>query len=257
MLRYAYMTAARTRLISKKRRYELGLVARPHYAYGLLRAAQEARQLGYSSITAIEFGVAGGNGLVTMEEYAEDIGRSEGVKIRVVGFDSGSGLPAPTDYRDAPYLWAHGDFSMDEARLRSRLTRAELVLGDVRDTASDFVSTLDAETPIGFVAFDLDFWSSTLNAFDVFRGDSSACLPRVWCYFDDIVGMPDDIGVPLSISNFNSETHGRKIRHPYMLRDNIPFRPSWAGQMFQAYFFDHERFNDMLASPSDRELPLD
>jgi hypothetical protein len=256
MTRYAFMAAAKARLISNHRKYDLGLVARPHYAYGILGSAAEAKKLGYSGMTILEFGVAGGNGLLTMEEYAKEAERRTGIEISIVGFDSGEGLPAPVDYRDVPFLWDTGDFAMDQGALRSRLTRSELVLGDVRETTAAFVAELNSERPIGFVSFDLDFWSSTVAAFDVFRGRPEACLPRVWCYFDDIVALVEDLGELLAIREFNEEPHGRRIRHPWMLRGNVPFQPWWADQMFQAHLFDHPRYSLMQAEQKDRELPL-
>src|SRR5215207_985617 len=47
---------------------------RPHYGYGLLKAAELARRLGYARISAIEFGVAGGNGLLSLERHAARVG---------------------------------------------------------------------------------------------------------------------------------------------------------------------------------------
>ena len=256
LTRYAWRTAAKARIISPPNSLELGLVERPHYAYGLIRAASQAKTLGFSEFTAIEFGVAGGNGLIAMEEYAQLVSQEFGIKINIVGFDSGQGLPKPTDYRDLPYLWAEGDFVMDEALLRARLHFAELILGDVKDTVNDWVNTRDARSPIGFVSFDLDLWSSTVSALNIFRGDPSLCLPRVWCYFDDIVGTIEDIGELLAIREFNEERNDRKLRKPYMLRANIPFQPTWADQMFQAHFFQHELYNELISHFSDRELPL-
>jgi len=52
----------------------------------------------------VEFGVAGGNGLVAMEDHAKAIERETAVRIRAVGFFSGGGLPAPQTYKDAPFL---------------------------------------------------------------------------------------------------------------------------------------------------------
>lgn len=254
--RYAFGALARIGLIGKRRRYELGLVDRPHYAYGLMRAAEEARALGYPAITAVEFGVAGGNGLVALEGHADYVTSETGVRIDVVGFDTGSGLPPSGDFRDAPYLWAHGDFAMDEAALRARLRRAALVLGDVRETVRPFVDRLDRQAPVGFVAFDLDLWSSTVSALDLFRGDVTACLPRVWCYFDDIVAMIDQVGELLAIREFNEERPERQLGQPYRLRSNVPFQPLWADQMFQAHFFEHPKYSALLAPPSERELPL-
>lgn len=256
LTRYAGMAFANLGLIPKRKRYELGLVQRPHYAFGIRSAAFEAKKLGYDGITAVEFGVAGGNGLLAMEAHAATLETEVGIRINVVGFDSGSGLPAPQDYRDAPFLWSGGDFAMDQMKLRSRLTRAQLVLGDVADTVVDFTQSVDEKEPVGFVSFDLDYWSSTVSALNIFRQRADACLPRVWCYFDDIVAMIPDIGELLAIDQFNEEWSERKIRHPYALRTNIPFRPVWANQMFQAHFFDHPRYATLLAETKDRHLPL-
>ena len=256
LMRATFMAAGKAHLISPARRYELGLVDRPHYAFGMRNAAVEASALGFASITSVEFGVAGGNGLLAMETHAAAVERLTGVHVRVVGFDSGSGLTESADYRDLPHLWAPGDFAMDEAALRSRLGRAELVLGDVRETAARFVAELDPSSPIGFASFDLDLWSSTVGAFDIFRGPAVACLPRTWCYFDDIVATIEDVGELLAISDFNGERDDRRIRHPWMLRANVPFQPPWADQMFQAHLFDHPAYTQLIAPKSTRELPL-
>ena len=256
LLRQTYRAAGKARLITKKRQFELGLVERPHYAFGLRSAALEAQQLGFSSITAIEFGVAGGNGLLALEDYAQSVEKYYGISVNLVGFDTGIGLPPPADYRDVPFLWSGGDFAMDEQALRSRLSRSELVLGNVNETVKPFLEKLNTESPIGFVSFDLDFWSSTVKAFDVFRGNANTCLPRVWCYFDDIVGLVPDVGELLAIDEFNLEAHGRRIRHPYLFRLSVPFKSKWAGQMFQAHLFDSDLYNKILLDPAQRVLPL-
>lgn len=256
LTRAAFMASGQAHLLSHARRYELGLIKRPHYAFGIRNAAMEAHALGFESITAVEFGVAGGNGLLAMETIAADVTKMTGVQVRVVGFDSGSGLTDSSDYRDLPHLWAPGDFAMDERALRSRLRGAELILGDVHDTASAFVAAQDSRSPIGFAAFDLDLWSSTVGALDIFRGPAKACLPRVWCYFDDIVATVEDVGELLAIREYNEENPLRRIRHPWMLRANVPFQPAWADQMFQAHLFDHPDGSRLTAPQSSRELPL-
>jgi len=48
-------------------RLEIDAVPRPYYAYGMLKAAEQAKRLGINRISAIEFGVAAGHGLVVME----------------------------------------------------------------------------------------------------------------------------------------------------------------------------------------------
>jgi hypothetical protein len=254
--RYALMGLARTRLLSQRLVYEWALVDRPHYAYGLLQAAREASALGHSEMTAIEFGVAGGNGLVALEEYARDIGIQEGLTIHVVGFDTGVGLPAPHDYRDLPFLWASGDFDMDVDALRRRLTTAQLKLGAISETLPEFLGPLPAGRPIGFISIDVDLWSSTVDCLKVFEADASNLLPRVWCYFDDIVSTIPDIGELLAIHEFNQRHEQTKIRQPFNLQGNVPLQPEWANQMWQAHRFDHPDYTRLLAKHSDRELPL-
>ncbi len=255
-LRYALRLAGKSRLIPESKQLELALVDRPQYAYGLRRAAIEARGLGYKSVTAIEFGVAGGNGLLALEDYARLISSEISIDVKVVGFDTGQGLPAPVDYRDLPNLWAAGDFDMDVSQLKSRLRIAELQLGLIADTVPAFLESHSFDSPIGFVSFDLDLWSSTIQAFEVFRSNADHCLPRTWCYFDDIVETVEDVGELLAINQFNEERHGRRIRNPYMLRANVPLQPTWADQFFQAHLFDHPSYTRFLTVAEERTLPL-
>lgn len=256
-------TVAVSGILPLKQQYRLGgVVHRPAYAYGLLTAATEAKALGYEGITAIEFGVAGGNGLLALREHANSVTKLTGAAIAVVGFDTSTGLPAPVDYRDRTHEWAAGDYPMDEARLRDRLAGAELVIGDVRDTVSKFVderSDALSVAPIGFVSFDLDYWSSTVAAFDLFRGDrcTTVCVPRVMCYFDDIPGTIEDVGELRAIGDFNQEPHGRRIRAQYGLRSYVPFQPPWAEQMFQCHLFDHPGYGRQPASFGTARLDLE
>ena len=254
--RYALMGLARARLLPRPMVYEWALVPRPHYAFGLLQAAREAQRLGHSGITAIEFGVAGGNGLLEMEAYANDLSAGLGMKIRVVGFDSGVGLPAPRDYRDLPHLWAPGDFDMDRGQLEERLTSAQLIIGQISETLPEFLDSVDKSAPVGFVAIDVDLWSSTRDCLRVFDGTTDKSLPRVWCYFDDIVNTIPDVGELLAIHEFNEEHGQTKIRQPFNLRANIPLQPSWAEQMWQVHNFEHPDYARLIAGRTDRDLPL-
>lgn len=52
-----------------------------------------------SKISAIEFGVDGGNGLLAMENIAQEVEKEVPVEFEIYGFDTGSGLPEPIDYR--------------------------------------------------------------------------------------------------------------------------------------------------------------
>src|SRR5437588_5794068 len=164
-----------------------GTSAYPQYLWGTMCAAGLASALEQDGITVIEFGVAGGNGLLELERVAAWVERRSGVRIDVVGFDTGTGLPQPRDYRDVPNLWSEGYYPMDPAALRGRLEKARLELGAVADTVPAFLARRPA--PIGFVSFDLDLYSSTTEALRIFDAEPALLLPRVVCYFDDIIGF--------------------------------------------------------------------
>ncbi len=87
----------------------------------------------YKSYTAIEFGVANGAGLMNMAEIAGRVTKATGVDIKLVGFDSGSGMPPPLDYRDHPDIYRQGDFPMqDYEQLRCKLpANSQLIIGDI------------------------------------------------------------------------------------------------------------------------------
>ena len=89
-----------------------GLVPRVNYAYGILRAADLARFMGKTRATVCEFGVATGNGLLNMIKLAELVRAETGVEIRVIGLDTGEGLPSVDGYKDHPEIWSVSDFKM-------------------------------------------------------------------------------------------------------------------------------------------------
>jgi len=238
-------------------RVELGLVERIDYSRCLWQGAIRARQMGLERISALEFGVAGGNGLVALEEIAEEITKELDVSIDIYGFDSGLGLPSPKDHRDMPYQWAEGFFRMDRTRLESRLTCARLVLGDVAETASTFIGTVQP-APIGAVLFDLDYHSSTAAALAIFDGPSEAFLPRIPCYFDDIYVSSQYMGVLLAIEEFNVAHPERKLVSAYGAAapvttgfGSLVARPS---RVFEYHDFGHPRYAERLVN--DDQLPL-
>lgn len=219
--------------------------ARPNYAWGVLSGADLAVALGLTRISVIEFGVAGGNGLVALEDVAAAVERLyPSLTIDVVGFDAGPfGLPAAIDHRDMPHLWQRGYYPMEAERLRKRLKRARLVIGDVKETLPVWLAS--SPSPAAFIAFDLDLYSSTATAFAVLESD--ALLPRITCYFDDIVGYSygDHSGERLAIGEFNDTHAMRKISQLYGLQHFIDIRdaPSpWLDQMFMAHIFDHRQY---------------
>lgn len=232
-----------------------GANTRPQYLWPLIHATHVARALGVPCIAALEFGVAGGNGLLAMERAAAVATELSGTKVEVYGFDTGSGMPAPVDPRDAPFLIAPAYFDMDEAALRARLTTAELVLGPVAETALAWAEGPHA--PVGFVAFDLDYYSSTVAAFQVFEGGDEQMLPRVPCYFDDTFGYgwTEFMGVHAAITEFNESHNRHKIGKIQGLRFELPaheFQEQWHEKMYVFHSFGHARYAEFEGKIDER-----
>jgi hypothetical protein len=213
--------------ISAKTRALWELSKRPAYLLGVHAAAKQALKQKVPEISVIEFGVAGGDGLVTLQSEAEAVERETGIRIKVYGFDAGpQGLPTFIgDYRDHPDAWQPGDFAMDESALRSRLTnRTTLILGNVRDTIPRFFKDFQPP-PVGFVSFDLDLYSSTRAAFQIFCVPDKRMLWHVPLYFDDIEFLFNHkfAGELLAIEEFNGESSQVKIDRWYGVRIGRPF----------------------------------
>lgn len=215
------------------------------YAWGVLQGASLAKVLGLRRMSVFEFGVAGGSGLVSLERIAELVERKTAVGIDVYGFDTGKGLPKPKDHRDVPYMWEEGDFSMDEAALRSRLKRAQLKLGLIERTVPEFLRTDFA--PVAFVSIDVDLYSAAKQALTLLDADQTKLLPRVFCYFDDIMGYGynDFTGERLAIHEFNAEHTMQKLSPIYGLKWFVPREFSndrWIEMLQIAHLFDHPSY---------------
>lgn len=228
------------------------------YAWGAMQGARLARTLGVDRVSVVELGVAGGRSLISLEKIAERLEGVFGIKIDVYGFDTGTGLPKPQDYRDMPNLWSTGFFTMDEAKLRARLSRAELVLGPVKETMPRFMASNPA--PVAFVSFDMDYYSSTIEALELFGRDQRLLLPRVHCYFDDVLGYSfgDHVGERLAIAEFNASHATRKISPIHGLRHFMP--PAYSHWLWERYFmlhaFDHSLYGQFDGSTSPTSCGL-
>jgi hypothetical protein len=231
----------------------------PAYAYGTYQAAHQARALGLSGITVIELGVAGGIGLMALEAHARAMETRFGIEVDVIGFDLGSGMPEPRDYRDLPYVWKPGYFTMDGELLRSRLQRAELVLGDVADTVPHLLARPNLR-PIGFVSFDLDYYSSTVAALSLLAADTSSVLPRVFCHFDDVVGDDWELhseyaGELLAIAEFNAAHSDRKLARIYGLEYKRMIQAEWNAKQFVLHCFRHPLYAKHIGRTDWQVLP--
>jgi len=232
-------------------------VTKTAYAWGVLCGVDLAKTLGIDKVSIIEFGVAGGDGLVCLEHIASRIEMMYNVKLDIYGFDTGTGLPKPKDHRDLPHMWGAGHFPMDVEKLQERLKKAKLILGDVKDTVSDFIKSKPA--PIAFIAFDLDLYSSTMQAFKLLEADQKLFLPRVPCYFDDITGYSysDFTGERLAISDFNKSHESRKISKIYCLRYYIQeYTALWTEKMYLAHIFNHDLYGKNDGMVQVNKMPL-
>ncbi len=231
-------------------RLSLQALERPHYAFGVKQAVYLAKKLKHPRVSVIELGVARGEGLLVLERYAAQIGKQEGIEVDVYGFDLGSGLPPAIDYRDLAYVWRRGAYKMDVDGLQKRLTSAKLLIGDVQDTVAEFVQTDHA--PIGFISFDLDYYSSTVAALPLLQAKEEALLPRVLCYFDDVVSDGhqlhcDSVGELLAIREFNEGANGKYALaqmgniNSYILSPDI-----WMQQIWVYHRFGHFQYNEYI-----------
>jgi hypothetical protein len=209
---------------------------RPQYLAGIVYAAMQAKRERKRSISAIEFGVADGHGLVVMQSHAAAVERETGIRVLVYGFDNGDGLPEGTnDHRDHPDIWQAGDYRMNIPALRGRLTeRSKLVLGDVRTT----VLSERFDAPIGFMSMDLDLYSSTVHALGILTRSEVPRLNRVAMYFDDLSDHYNHqwAGELLALNEFNARTVDVKIDRWRGIQFNRPFHEApWIQGMYIAH----------------------
>ncbi len=238
-------------------RLRMGTIDRPYYGYCLYNAAVLATKLKYKRISVLEFGVAGGEGLLNLEYHAQEISKLFAIDIDIYGFDTGEGLPDPVDYRDLPYHWKKGFFKMDVPKLQSRLKKAKLVLGDIKGTSKDFFEKYNP-APIGAILYDFDFYSSTVDALNMLGAGERYYLPRVFCYFDDTMGNEvalynDYTGQRLAINEFNLAHKEVKLGIPYYLFGR-KFIENWYYQVWICHFFKHSRYNEFV-STQNQQLP--
>lgn len=235
-----------------------GAVPRSYYGYIVYNGALLAKKLGHKRISVVEFGVAGGNGLLNFEYHAREVKKLLDIEIDVYGFDTGEGLPEPEDYRDLPYHWKPGFFRMDVPALEKKLDFAKLVFGNINETARNFFEKYDP-APIAAVSHDFDYYSSTVAALKLFDADEKYFLPRVFCYFDDIIGynlVPynDYTGELLAIHEFNRDRETKKIcpAH-YLLAQKI--QHLWHHQIYVYNDFAHRDYNKFVTD-ENQQLPL-
>ena len=227
----------------------MGAVERPHYGHCIYEAAKLATRLKCPEFSVIEFGCGGGNGLLNAEMHIAEVEKLFPVNVQLYGFDNATGLPPNEDYRDFPHYFRPGQFRMDVDALRKKLTRAKLVLGDIEQTRKTFFRDF-TPAPTGAIFHDLDFYSSTRQALQLFDAESQFFLPRVFMYFDDINGnntwLPSEFtGELLAVNEFNDRHSLKKI----VLNRAMPqhyWDQSWSSQIYIYHDFHHPDYNTFV-----------
>lgn len=226
-----------------RRKIDFDLITPRSSAFGILRAADLAKELGVRKIYAIEFGVAAGAGLLGMARIARSVSEVTGVDVEVVGFDTGEGLPPARDYRDHPEYYQTGDFPpIDKEKLVSSLpSNAKIMYGNITDTVKDFPK-LAGYGVIGFIHLDVDYYWSSMECLKLLEHEPELCLPVMPLYLDDVGHESHNpwCGELLAVNEFNAAHRWRKIAPYTGLRNNrIMKHAFWIDQMYALHVLDH------------------
>jgi hypothetical protein len=225
--------------VSVRSRERWDVAPRPNYLTGVLAAADQALDEGQQEISVFEFGVAAGNGLIALENVSSDVSAETGIKIAVYGFDAGTGMPELIgDYRDYPDHWQAGDYPMNEELLRTRLKPATtLIVGNVAETIPANIDQI--KEPIGFVAVDVDIYSSARDTlFKLFARPGRKMLRRTMMYFDDVdLRITHKFaGELLAIDEFNASNPFVRIDRWRGIDKQRPFpEAAWLRRMYIAH----------------------
>jgi hypothetical protein len=220
---------------------------RPHYGYLVMKSFEEAERLGLSRFSILEFGCAGGSGLIDLEYHVSRFEKYYNIQADIYGFDAGDGLPPSEDYRDVLYLWQEGDYKMDKFKLLKILRRSEVIIGDINVTLPSFLERENL-SPIALVFQDMDYYSSTFNSLIHLKNSrEEIVLPRVRMYFDDTLYTGKSIGELLAISDFNVLSENSKIERVELEAEFLSaywHRWIYLGKKFYfLHFYTHSKYN--------------
>ena len=223
---------------------------RPHYETILYETVKTAKKLGEREISIIELGVAGGNGIKSLYNYKKKIEKISNIKISIIGFDTGSGLPEVKKKEDLPFFWKSGDYTNENVNdLEKNYKDVKIYSGDISETIDVFVS--ETKSKIGCIFFDLDLYSSTKSFLDKIHilSEKNLLLPRTLCYFDDLFiadyGLDDTNGEPLAIVNFNKKSEDLKLGKAFDNVSDFKF-PLAKNQIFTLHDYNNLNYNNYI-----------
>ena len=156
---------------------------------------------------------------VNMIDLAPMIEKETGIDLRIVGFDTGQGLPSVQGYKDHPELWRAGDFATEdrEALMRKLGGRAEIIWGDIADTIGPFTDSINSAAPLGFISVDLDIYSATTVALRCLTADPRStilglvCILMMLASFLQMSGLVSWRQFPNLTSSMNLERSGLTV----------------------------------------------
>ena len=230
---------------------------RPHYETLIYETSKNAIKLGYNEINIIELGVAGGDGIRTLVKYKKKIEKILKIKINIIGFDTGTGLPETNYKQDLPFFWKKGDYTNQNLnKLEKDFTNVKIYQGNISSTLEEFIN--QNKKKIGLIIFDLDLYSSTklfLNKIPELSKEN-LLLPRTFCYFDDLFladyCLDDTNGEPLAISEFNIKFKEFKLGKYFDHINDFKF-PLAKGQIYTLHDLnnvDYEKYIGIYNSES-------
>tara|TARA_Y100001960_G_scaffold167353_1_gene175797 strand:- start:1340 stop:2155 length:816 start_codon:yes stop_codon:yes gene_type:complete len=230
-----------------------GILPRPHYALGLLLAAQQAKDLGYKSVKIIELGCYNFDGIIDLEYFTNDIKEFLDIDFEIFGFTMKEGLPQNNENSfDRLYRWSIGDYPLISKKNYNNIKFSEIYFGDIKNTIHKFkkdtIENLKI-SPIGFIIFDLDYYTSTKIALSLLNMKEDFYIPRPYLYFDDHSFSSKYEGERKAIMEFN-KINNYKISDIYELAEQLSILWSkwlFLGKRFKTInYFNHEKYNNRV-----------
>ena len=88
------------------------------------------------------------------------------------------------------------------------------------------------------------------RTFNLFNTEERNYLPRVNCYFDDIIGTNEFVGELRAIDDFNSNHENKKIAKIFGFSKTRIIPSTWNEQIFLFHDFLHSKYNDFVGLDS-------
>lgn len=245
---------------SMETKIDYDLIPRQPYAFGIKEAFSIAKAEKATKIYLVEFGVAAGAGLFSMAHIASRLSARYQVDYEVIGFDTGEGMPKAVDYRDHPEKYREGDFPPANLTPDKLPKKTRIYYGDVAREVKKFAAAIEEENgQVGFIAIDVDYYSSTVKCLELFEVPAVSLLSRVPVYLDDVNNIDHNpyCGELLAIEEFNERQDiPRKICQMNQLRNWRIFKNAlWLDQMYFLHVFD-SRYRKVETWQNEKQVVL-